>query len=139
MSELVLKVAAVLIFKDNSVLLVRHVNSKHIENIYGLPGGKIDAGEADIDAAKRELAEETGLITTAESLVRLPTLWKANVRFKDGNTRTCSMRVFLCRQYTGAVQGTEQEIPEWIPLERLPNLSILPNVREAIAEAKKML
>lgn len=130
----VLQVIAVLIVKDNHVLLVRHTNSKHIEGIYGLPGGKLEQSETEAEGAKRELQEETGLIAKLDDLLPLPTLWKADVTFKDGSVRTCFMRVFLCKRYSGEIRGTEHETPEWIPLAQVPHLNLLPNVQEAIAE-----
>ena len=35
----IIPVVCMVVFKDNYVLLVRHTNSKHVEGIYGLPGG----------------------------------------------------------------------------------------------------
>lgn len=46
--------------KDGRVLLVEEeINSD--ESLYNLPGGHVDAGEMPIEAAKREMKEETGL------------------------------------------------------------------------------
>ena len=130
----VLSVVAILILKDGHVLLVRHINSKHIENIYGLPGGKLEAGETEAEAAKRELQEETALVTTLADLRELPTLWTGDVTFKNGNVRTCAMRVFLCRHYHGEIRGTKKEAPRWVPLSEVSTLPLLPNVEGAIQE-----
>ena len=128
-----LQVVGVVVLKENSVLLVRHVNSKHIENIYGLPGGKKEVSETHAEAARRELEEETGLLTTVDDLVPLPTVWEGNVAFKTGS-RLCAIRVFLCTRHSGNVRGTKNEIPEWIPLKEVKNLMLLPNVENAIGE-----
>ncbi|MDO8594832.1 MAG: NUDIX domain-containing protein [bacterium] len=134
----VVRVVAVLIVQEDTVLLVRHTNSKHIEGIYGLPGGRLEEGETEAEGAKRELEEETGLVADLSDLTELPTLWKAEVTFKDGTKRNCSMRVFLCKKYTGELCGTEHEITEWVPLADVKNLMLLSNVESAIREALRL-
>lgn len=51
--------ATVLIIKDGKVLAV---SRKDNHKDFGLPGGKLDKGESFLEAAIRELKEETGLI-----------------------------------------------------------------------------
>ncbi len=74
-----------------------------------------------------------------ENLVLLPKLYTAGVTFKDGSVRMCAMRVFLCKQYSGEVRGTKNEIPEWISLAKIGTLHLLPNVEEAIQEGLKSM
>jgi 8-oxo-dGTP diphosphatase len=49
----------VLICRDAEVLLVRHEKGGH--SYWLVPGGGVDAGETMVEAATRELLEETGL------------------------------------------------------------------------------
>jgi 8-oxo-dGTP diphosphatase len=51
--------ATVLCIRDGRVLLVARARSR-----WALPGGRIRRDEAPIDAARRELEEETGLVAT---------------------------------------------------------------------------
>lgn len=62
--------ASVLCLNDeDEVLMVRQFRYPYKEMVYEIPAGKLDKGEAPIDAAKRELMEECGAI--AEELVSL--------------------------------------------------------------------
>lgn len=60
--------AAVLVERDNQVLLVRRINNPHIGK-WTLPAGFIDAGEDPARAAERECLEETGLCVRVTELI----------------------------------------------------------------------
>lgn len=45
---------------DNTLLLIKQFRYPVAQTMIELPAGKLDAGEAPLDCAKRELAEETG-------------------------------------------------------------------------------
>ncbi len=65
--------AAVLCVRDGKVALVRQFRYAYQECIYEIPAGKLGEGEDPIEAAERELGEETGLI--ADELVLLYVLY----------------------------------------------------------------
>jgi 8-oxo-dGTP diphosphatase len=54
------KAVSVAIIKDNRLLLVERSNPP-AQNMFAFPGGRVEADEAQEDAARRELLEETGL------------------------------------------------------------------------------
>ena len=54
--------ACVLYVEENKVLLVRQYRYAYGENVYEIPAGKLNENEPPIQAAARELEEETGVI-----------------------------------------------------------------------------
>lgn len=63
----VLAVLAVVI-QDGMALLVQRANPPDA-GLWGFPGGKVDFGEGLMQAAERELFEETGVTATAQRIV----------------------------------------------------------------------
>ena len=51
--------------KNNEVVLIRQYRHGIQEVILELPGGSVDKGETPLEAAKRELMEETGYVSDA--------------------------------------------------------------------------
>jgi 8-oxo-dGTP diphosphatase len=127
----VVPTVGVLIVENNQVLLVKHgEGASHVNGVYGWPGGRIDAGETLKQAAIRELFEETGLQTTEEHIY--PILHKLEpviIERKNGERQLFSAELFLCSQYTGTLRGTDETTPEWVAMEKLDTLSLLPNVK----------
>lgn len=53
----------IICFRDDTVLLIRRANPPRAGE-WSLPGGRIEPGERETDAALRELMEETGVTAT---------------------------------------------------------------------------
>lgn len=75
----------VLVYRNDEVLLVCHGESAgHLTGVYGLPAGRLGEGESEIEAAVRELEEESGLMTSPERLEPLPKLYTAESSVRMG-------------------------------------------------------
>lgn len=78
----------VLIFKDNKILLVKHVNPNNGFTWWVPPGGGIKGAESIFQAAERELTEETSL---SAKIVRIVYLRQLIYKQLDLNVLTVYM------------------------------------------------
>lgn len=96
-------------------------------NLWGLPGGMLEFGESILSCAKRELSEETGLLSGDFSLVGLYSDPKYEVTYPNGD-QVQQYTVCLQAQLQGGqmlVDGTEASEqrffdPEEIPYNQIP-------------------
>jgi mutator protein MutT len=59
----------VLLRPDRSVFLIRRLRGMAFGGMWAFPGGALEEGESPVEAAVRELEEETGVVVAPETLV----------------------------------------------------------------------
>lgn len=129
--------AGILIIENERVLLVRHTkNATHQTDLYGLPAGKIQPNETPIEAAIRELHEETGLTAIKPNLTQIHPVYTAKIRQKN-STKQYTFTVFICHKYTGVPRASHETTPEWIHISQIDEKNLLPNVAHIIQNAYK--
>lgn len=64
-------ITVAVLYNNKLLLLKRGASAPWMPNKYCLPGGGIDNNESIIDAAIRELYEETGIITESKNLTSI--------------------------------------------------------------------
>ena len=99
--------ATVLIIADDGKILA--VSRRDDPTAMGLPGGKVDPGEEIINAAARELEEETGLI-----IVDLKPVFTSSEA--DGYTTTT-----FVGKVSGEIKTDEEGVIRWVDHEALIN------------------
>lgn len=102
-----------------SVLLIRRGNEPFAGQ-WALPGGFVDEGERPVDAARRELAEETGL--HHQGMLDLVGVYGDPGRDPRGWTVSAAYRALLDTpvDVTGSDDAADAR---WFPLDALPPLA----------------
>ena len=112
--------AVVVLFnKEGQVLLEERAD----DGYFDFPGGGVDQGEEVIDAAKRELLEETGLIANKLELFKVYTGEITHYVYFNGDEIYGIDSVFICEDYSGTLKPQKEEVKElkFYDLNNLPN------------------
>lgn len=139
-TQAIFTVGVLILNRDKVLLVKRGKTASHVPEVYGLPAGRVRRNENEQSAAIRELREETGLTTRSQFLKPYPkNIYVSNIERKDGTTQLFSIQIFICKAYTGSLQSSEETIPEWVEIESLSKLKLLPNVKKAVYDGWRFL
>lgn len=104
--------------RGDNILVQQEYSYPVDEVLYQFPGGKIEAGEDMCTAARRELAEESGIAMTGV---------RACGWLYADNRRTSAKLHVVYGEYAGTnhqhqPDDTEQIISEWLPIDQMAQM-----------------
>lgn len=114
MDKKIRKAVRTFLIKDGKVLVIKY-NLEKNKGYYDIPGGKIEDGESSIDAAKRELKEETGLTANA-----LKFIGKCFIEYPD---IIFDLDLYNVSEYTGNSGSFEENDSMWVNISDILNES----------------
>jgi len=111
---------SIVVLEEDRFLLVRR-SAAPSAGLYAFPGGRVEPGENDEEAAKRELQEETNL--TAEHLTPLEQM------ILDGNNgKRYRLAIFRASNVSGSLQASDDAAwAGWCSLEEMRALPVTPS------------
>lgn len=116
--------ASACVIRDGRVLLVRRY-----EELWAFPGGKVEAGETIIEAATREMFEETGVTADLNTLVG-----QFDVTSKAGQNYTivCLLGTWLTGEGVAHSDALEAK---WVPADNPKQLKLAQHMAVALEMA----
>lgn len=110
------EVVAAIIYCNNEILCVQRAHNKlsYISEKFEFPGGKIEKGETQKEALKRELVEELNIATNIKSLFL--TVVHEYPDFE------LTMHSYICEVDTKELLLKEHISQEWLTLQELKKL-----------------
>ena len=121
----------VVVDRDRGVLMVRRKNPPY-KGYLALPGGFVEIGETVEQAARRELAEETGMEATKLSLVGV-----YSKPGRDPRGHVCTVAFLADVERAEARAGDDAEAVAWI--RNINDVEIAFDHREIITDALKLI
>lgn len=125
---------AVLIHEGRTILVQRGKDPN--AGLWGFPGGHVELGETALEAAVRELREETGVIAKPKTYLTCVDVIHRN---KDGSVSThYLLAAVLCEYVSGdPIAGDDAADAAWVPVDQVgsEDRPITANVRQVLDQA----
>jgi len=121
----VLNVVVGIIFNSQQeVLIARRPEHVHLGGYWEFPGGKIEPEEIPLDALKRELKEEIGIVIANASQ-----LFSLSHAYPEHHVQ---LSVWNIERYSGEPCGREQQAIRWVGVDNLLNFKFPPANQEIL-------
>ena len=111
-----IRVVCGIIYKDDKILLTRRKKGKSLEGFWEFPGGKVEKGETDATALKRELKEELGL--------EISELNYFSENKHDYNTFSIHLVAYKCKAFDDPNKLVDHDKFEWVMVNELGSFNL---------------
>jgi 8-oxo-dGTP diphosphatase len=118
MLPLVHVVAGALLDQQGRVLIAQRPPGKHLAGSWEFPGGKLEAGESQLDGLRRELREELGIELQQAQ-------WLAQIQH-DYPDRRVLLELWLVSAFDGEPQSLDDQALRWVTAAELATADMLP-------------
>jgi mutator protein MutT len=121
---------AVIINKQEKILIDKRLSNGLMGGLWEFPGGKIESNETVTNCIKREIREELGIeIEVGENLITIT---------HDYENFTVTLIVHLCQIIQGEPQAIECQEVRWVEISKLDDFQF-PSANLEIINALKTL
>jgi 8-oxo-dGTP diphosphatase len=120
-------VGAVIHDDEHRLLVIRRAHAPSAGR-WSIPGGRIEAGESDAEALRREVLEETGLVVTVG-------MWVGTVEIPGAGGATYDIRDYACAAVSGTLAAGDDALEaRWVTRAELLQLD---TVRDLVATLER--
>lgn len=128
----IMVVGAIIVDNNNKIFCAQRGPGRTLENLWEFPGGKIEEGETDIQALKRELAEELKISVLVKEVVFERTQFEYDFGIVDLST-------FICHLQNGKQPILSEHIAsKWLSIKELETLDWAPDDEPAVKKLMRV-
>lgn len=113
-----IRVVAGVILKDSAFLLGLRTKGAHLEGFWEFPGGKVDEGETDEEALRRELSEELDIAVTVGPLIN-----EVTHAYPE---KTVHLLFYEITDYSGEPKALVHDELAWVTIEAVEAYALPP-------------
>lgn len=114
---------------DGEILILHRQDYKPEGNTWGLPAGKVDEGENELEAMVREIGEETGLVIEPAALEYLEKLY---VVYPTYQFVFHMFKMPLAKRPVVTIREAEHKGYQWAKPEDVLKLDLVPDCDECL-------
>lgn len=115
-----IRVLAAVVWRENRLLVCERPPHKRHGGLWEFPGGKVEPSESNLEAVRRELAEELGV-----SVVRV-----GKIQFSIQDPGSDFLIEFVTTEIEGDPKCLEHAAISWVKVEELQSLALAPSDRK---------
>lgn len=105
-NSLVPAASAIVVNNDGDILLIRRSDNE----LWSIPGGRMEIGESLSAAVVREVREETGIHARATRVTGVYSSPKSVVAYEDGEVRQQFSICFECEPIAGSIRTSDESL-----------------------------
>lgn len=117
------------LLRDGRVLASRRTGPPHLAGFWEFPGGKVEPGETDVEALRRELAEELGVTAVIGSRLGGDLLIG----------ESAVLRVYLGSDVVGEPQLVDHDAHRWLSVDELDDVAWIQVDAPLVEELRQLL